>query len=185
MQQDNDVKKVFQFDSFLENLSKTPSDVFTEPEQRKWLKIDLITAEDKWQCLFEDGDLEKRGDVYYLKMPNNDSLVEYYIYEIKKGLLMFFSLSRREEYNSTLKPFVKYTPGITNMWFPFESFESTINFIKTRYLANIYAFTARRPWSSRHPAKIRGNVSRTIRYSGEDADYSLDELEKTMACYPQ
>ena len=170
-------KKKFLFDSFLETLAKEPNKIFVV-EQRKWLKIDLMTARDDWQCLFEEYGLESLGDVYYFKMLNNNSPVEYYIHEIQKGLLMFFSLSRREEYNSTLRPFVKHTSGITQMWLPYSTFESAINFIKSTYDANIYSFTARRLWSSKFPAKRRGDISRSIHYSGDDAGHSLKELRE-------
>ena len=182
--QNNVTKKTFLFDSFLEALAENPNSIFKVHEQRKWLKIDMMTAKDDWQCLFQEYDLKKLGDVYYFKMPTKDSFVEYYIHEIKKGLLMFFSLSRREEYNSTLRPFVKHTLGITQMWFPLESFESAINFIKSHYSSNIYSFTARRLWSSKHPAQRRGDISRTIRYSGDDADYSLTELREIYGVLP-
>lgn len=184
MLQDNMTNKTYFFNSFLEDLADNPNSVFSGDEQRKWLKIDLMTARDDWQCFFDEYGLEKQGDVYYFKMPINGSFVEYYIHEIKKGLLMFFSLSRREEYNSTLRPFVKHTSGITQMWFPYQSFESAINFIKSSYNANIYSFTARRLWSSKYPAKFRDDISRVIRYSGEDADYSLKELREMYGVLP-
>ena len=160
------------------------NNIFQEPEQRNWLKIDLVTAKDNWQQLFREHNMEKRGEVYYLKMPINDHSVEYYIYEIKNGLLMFFSLSKREEYNSTLKPFIKRAHGMTNMWFPFKSFKTTIDFIMSRYSANIYSFTARRSLLSRYPGKIRNDTSRSIRYSGDDADQSLDELGEVYGVIP-
>ena len=184
LQDNNMAKKTYLFNSFLEDLAENPNNVFVGDEQRKWLKIDLMIARDDWQSLFEEYGLEKLGDVYYFKMPINDSFVEYYIHEIQNGLLMFFSLSRREEYNSTLKPFVKHTSGITQMWFPYKVFESAINFIKSSYDANIYSFTARRLWSLKYPAKIRGDISRVIRYSGEDADYSLKELREIYGVLP-
>ena len=184
MLQNNVTKKTFLFDSFLEALAENPNNIFAVHEQRKWLKIDLMTARDDWQHFFKDYNLEKRGEVYYFQMPINDSSVEYYIHEIQKGLLMLFSLSRREEYNSTLRAFVKHTPGITQMWSPLESFQSTIDFIKSRYSANIYSFTARRLWSSKYPAKLRGDMSRSVRYSGEDADYSLIELREIYGVLP-
>lgn len=178
------ITKNLHFSSFLEALAENPENVFSSDEQRKWLKIDLMTAKDDWQCLFEKYGLEKFGDVYYFKMPINNTSVEYYIHEIESGLLMFFSLSRREEYNSTLRPFVRHSSGITQMWFPHTSFESAISFIKSNYEAHIYSFTARRPWSSKYPAKIRGDTSRVIRYSGEDADYSLKELREVYGVLP-
>ena len=70
------------------------------------------------------------------------------------------------------------------MWLPFDSFRTTIDFIKSHYSANIYSFTARRLWSSKYPAKIRGEVSRSIRYSGGDADYSLNELREIYGVLP-
>ena len=117
-------------------------------------------------------------------MSTNDCPVEYYIYEIKDGLLMFFSLSKREEYNSTLRPFIKRAHGMTNMWLPPKSFKSTIIFVRSHYSANIYSFTARRPLLSKYPGKIRNNVSRTIRYSGSDANQSLSELTEIYGVLP-
>ena len=177
-------KNTFLFDSFLEELAQDPHNVFSGDEQRKWLKIDLMTAKDDWQSLFEEYDLQKLGDVYYFQIPTHDSYVEYYIHEIRNGLLMFFSLSRRKVYKSTLKPFVKNTSGITQMWLPYPSFDSAINFIKSKYDASIYAFTSRRPWSAKYPAKLRGDISRVIRYSGEDGDYSLKEFREIYGVLP-
>lgn len=176
--------QLFRYESFLKQLSENVSSIFQEPEQRNWLKIDLVTAKDNWQQLFQEHNIEKRGEVYYLKMPVNDHSVEYYIYEIKNGLLMFFSLSKREEYNSTLKPFIKRAHGMTNMWFPFESFKTTIDFMISRYSANVYSFIARRPLLSTYPGKIRNDTSRTIRYSGNDADQALDELGEIYGVVP-
>lgn len=178
--------KNYLFNNFLESLAKDPNEVFKRDEQRKWLKIDLIAARDDWQELFQKYHLVKQGEVYNFKMSynHNHQPVEYFVYEIEKGLLMFFSLSKREEYNSTLKPFVRRTNGITHMWLPNHSFEAAIKFIKSNYNAYIYSFTARRPWSSTYPAKIRPDMSRVIRYSGEDADYSLKELREVYGVLP-
>ena len=176
--------KTFIFDSFLEQLAENTRNIFKKSGQRNWLKIDLVTAKDDWQYLFKDYGITKRGEIYYFKMPASDHDVEYCVYEIKKGLLMFFSLSKREEYDSTLKPFIKRTHGMTNTWFPFTSFETTINFIKSHYSSKICSFTARRPLSSKYPAKIRNDTSRIIRYSGDDADHSLNELRAIYGVLP-
>lgn len=184
MQHVSKIYRSFSFESFLEHLSENLNSVFQELEQRNWLKIDLATAQDNWQQLFQDCNMEKRGELYYFQMKTNNNSVEYYVYEIKDGLLMFFSLSNREKYNSTLKIFIKRTHGITNMWIPLRPFESTINFIISRYSANISSFTARRLSASRYPAKIRGSKSRYIRYSGSDADYSLSELKEIYGVLP-
>lgn len=184
MQRDGTIRHSFGYDSFLKQLSKNANDVFQESEQGNNLKIYLVTAKDSWQQLFKDYNIEKRGDVYYLQMRADDHSVEYYIYEIKDGLLMFFSLSKREEYDSTLKPFIKHAHGMTNMWFPFKSFKSTIEFIMSRYSANIYSFTARRPLLSTYPGKIRSDTSRSIRYFGNDADQSLNELSEIYGVLP-
>lgn len=177
-------KNTYIFDSFLEDLAENPANVFSADEQRRWLKIDLMTARDDWQSLFKEYDLKKCGDVYYFKMQINESYIEYYIHEIQSGLLMFFSLSKREEYNSTLKSFVKRTPGITQMWFSYKSFDSIIKFIETKYDANIYSFTARRAWASKYPAKIRAGINRIISYTGDDADDSLKELREIYGVLP-
>ena len=70
----------FSFESFLKRLSENVNSIFQELEQRNWLKIDLVTVKDNWQQLFQDHNMEKRGEVYYLQMSINDRLVEYYIY---------------------------------------------------------------------------------------------------------
>ena len=184
MKHDSTICRSFSFESFLKQLSENLNTVFQELEQRNWLKIDLATAQDNWQQLFHDYNMEKRGEIYYFQMETNNNPVEYYVYEIKDGLLMFFSLSKREEYNSTLKLFIKYTPGITNMWLPFRSFESTINFITSSYFAHISSFTARRLSASKYPAKIREDKNRYIRYSGSDAGYALSELKEIYGVLP-
>ena len=176
--------KHFTFDSFLECLSKNPQDIFTKSNERKWLKIDLISSIDDWQSLFQNYNLEKRGEMYYFQMDNDNSMVEYYVYEIKKGLLIFLNMSGRDAYKSTLKSFIRHTRGITNMFFSFDSFESIINFIRSHYNSTIYSFTARRNGFSKHHAKIRNNISRSIRYTGSDADYSLGELKENYGVAP-
>ena len=178
------ISRSFSFESFLEQLSTNINNVFQESGQPNWLKIDLVTAKDNWQQLFQDYKMEPQGEVYYLQMSANNHPVEYYIYEIRDGLLMFFSLSKREEYNATLKPFIKQAHGMTNMWFPLKSFKSTIDFIISRYAADIYSFRAHRPLRSKYPSKIRENVSRSIRYSGGDADQSLSEFGEIYGVLP-
>lgn len=144
----------------------------------------MVTAKDNWQQLFQDYKMEARGEVYYLQMPTNNRHIEYYIYEIRDGLLMFFSSSKREDYDATLKPFIKQAHGMTNMWFPLKSFKSTIDFIISRYSADIYSFKAHRPLLSKYPSKIRKDVSRSIRYLGSDADQSLSEFGEIYGVLP-
>ena len=176
--------KCFTFDSFLECLSKNPQEIFTKSNERKWLKIDLISSIDDWQSLFQNYNLEKLGEMYHFQMKNGNSTVEYYVYEIKKGLLIFLSMSRRDAYKSTLKSFIRRTRGITNMYLSFDSFESTIDFISSRYNSTIYSFTARHNEYSKHHAKIRNNINRSMRYTGSDADYALGELKENYGVTP-
>ena len=184
MRRNSTISRSFSFESFLEHLAENVNNVFQESGQRNWLKIDLVTAKDNWQQLFQDYKMETQGEVYYLQMPAHNRPIEYYIYEIKDGLLMFISLSKREEYNATLKQFIKHAHGMTNMWFPLKSFKSTIDFIISHHSAKIYSFRARRPLSSEYPSKIREDVSRSIRYSGRDADQSLSELGEIYGVLP-
>ena len=97
---------------------------------------------------------------------------------------MFFSLSKRAEYDSTLRPFTRHAHGMTHIWFPSKPFKSTINFITSRYSASIYSFTARRSLLSKYPGKIREDVGRSIHYSGDDADQSLSELIEMYGVLP-
>ena len=184
MRRASTISRSFSFESFLEQLSENINNIFQESGQRNWLKIDLVTAKDNWQQLFQDYKMETHGDVYYLQMPANDHPVEYYIYEIRDGLLMFFSSSKRKEYDATLKPFIKQAHGMTNMWFPLKSFKSTIDFIISRYSAYIYSFRAHRPLRSKYPSRIRESVGRSIRYSGSDADQSLSEFSEIYGVLP-
>jgi hypothetical protein len=173
------------FESFLEDLGANPEKIFHNDE-RKWLKIYLMIADDNWQTLFLKFNPIKLGQIYYLKMPFGDegNSVDYYIHEIEKGLLMFFTPSKREEYNQTLLQFVKQCLGVTQMWLPPSIFDEILNYIISTYQAKIYSFTARRPWSSKFPAKIRADFSRLIHYSGDDAGYALKELKDFYGVLP-
>lgn len=177
--------KYFTFDSFLECLSKNPQEIFTKSNERKWLKIDLISSIDDWQSLFQNYNLEKLGEMYHFQMKNNNSSVEYYIYETEPGLLVFFSMSKRKEYKSTLKSFIRRTRGMTNMWIPSDAFKDIIDFVKSTYASSyIYSFTSRRPWNSEYPAKIREEENRSIHYTGNDADHSLSEVQEIYGALP-
>ena len=68
MKHGSTIHRSFSFESFLKQLSENVNNIFKEPKQRNWLKIDLVTAEDSWQQLFQDHNMEKRGEVYYLQM---------------------------------------------------------------------------------------------------------------------
>ena len=176
--------KYLTFNSFLEQLAENPSSVFTNLGQRKWLKIDLITYDGSWQSLFEPYDLEKQNEMYYFKMQQRKVVVEYYVYEIETGILIFFSMSNRKDHNTLLNRFIKRTRGITNLWSPFNSFDDTIRFITSKYQAKIYSFTAHNMGSSKLTARIRSDVNRSIKYSGNDSNYSLGELRENYGVLP-
>ena len=171
----------YTIDSFLEKVSENPYEIFPQDEQRPWLKVYLMVADDDWQEIFQYYDLKKMGEMYQFKMhygSDNEDATDYYVYELEKGLLMFFTMSKREEYSQTLERLVKRSKGITSMWLSPKTFEEIINFIVSTYKANLYAFTSRRPWSSKYPAKLRHDFSRLIHYSGDDAGYSLKEMKE-------
>ena len=177
----------YTIDSFLEKVSANPYEIFQQDEQRPWLKVYLMIANDDWQEIFQSYNLKKMGEMYQFKMhygSDNEDATDYYVYELEKGLLMFFTMSKREEYNKTLERLVKRNKGITPMWLPPKMFEEIISFIVSTYEANIYAFTSRRAWSSQHPAKIRHDFSRLIHYSGDDAGYSLKEMKEMYGVLP-
>ena len=177
----------YTLDSFLEEISANPSNVFpTDDDQRRLIKVYLMTASDNWLDMFSSYGTTKLGDMIHFKMPfgDNSDKVDYYAHEIEKGLLMFFTSSKREEYTKTLRNFVRHNAGINNMWLPPSSFDDVINYIKQKYDATIYSFTAKRTWSSKHPSEIRPEFNRLIHYAGDDAGYSLKELRKQYGVLP-
>lgn len=180
------IKKEYSLDSFLEDVAEKPNEVFGEQDQSYTIKIYLMIADDDWINIFQKFKPEKMGEVYKFKMPFGDDQnpVIYYIHELENGLLMFITSSKRDEYAHTLKRFVRKTHGITEMWLPPNTFEEIINYVKSKYDANIYSFTARRTWSSKFPSKIREDFSRLIRYSGDDAGYSLKEMRDMYGVLP-
>lgn len=182
----NLTRKEYSLESFLEEIADNPDSISSDADQRNWLKVYLMIADDDWKDLFKRYKPEKMGDIYQFKMPFGDrgNYVDYFLHELENGLLMFFTSSKREEYARTLRHFVRKHHGITEMWLPPSSFESVISYVISNYSANIYSFTARRTWSSKYPAKIREDFSRLIHYSGDDAGYSLKEMKEMYGVLP-
>lgn len=174
----------YSLDSFLEKISDNPVEIFGEQDQSYSIKIYLMVADDNWKTIFSIFNPTKLGDVYKFQMTSNNDNILYYLYELDNGLLMIITSSRRDEYEQTLRRFVRRAHGITEMWLPPRSFEEITNYIQSKYDANIYAFTARRTWSSQYPSKIREDFSRSIRYSGDDAGYSLKEMKISYGVLP-
>ena len=176
-------QKYTSFESFLEQLAENPDIVFENSQRKNWLKVDLLVADSNWQKLFHDYNLVKHGELYYFQM-KNDKVAEYYVYEIKEGILVVLSMSNRDEYKSTLQSFIKKTRGINPAWIPANSFRETIDFIQSNYRSKIYSFTSRRSIHSKHSAKIRGDFNRSMRYSGNDADDAINELKELYGVTP-
>lgn len=176
----------YTLDSFLEDLADNANEIFaTDEDKRTVIKVYLMTATDDWLSLFSSYGPIKHGEMFHFKMPfgDNDD-VDYYVHEIEKGLLMFFTASKREDYNKTLRNFVRHHQGINNMWLPPYSFEEVINYVKGHHDATIYSFTAKRSWSSKYQSEIRPDFSRLIHYSGDDAGMSLKEFRKQYGVLP-
>ena len=180
------INQEYSLDSFLEAVAERPNEVFGEQDQSHTIKIYLMIADDNWIHIFQKYNPEKMGDIYKFKMPFGDDQnpVIYYLHELENGLLMFITSSKRDEYAQTLKRFVRKTHGITEMWLPPNTFEEVISYVKSKYDANIYSFTARRTWSSKYPSKVREDFSRLIRYSGDDAGQSLKEMRDMYGVLP-
>ncbi len=178
--------KDYTLDSFLETIAENMDEIFGQDEQRKWLKTYLMYTDDEWLDLFQQYKPMKLGELFHIVMPfeEDGGSADYYVYEIAKGMLMFFTTSKRTEYTETLKEFVRHTQGITQMWLPPESFEKVINYLLSTYSANIYSFITKRHWSSKYPAKLRSDFTRMIHYSGDDASYTLKELQELYGVLP-
>lgn len=179
-------KMEYSLDSFLEEVAKNPGKIFGEEDQFYNIKIYLMIADDNWRDLFKKYEPKKLGEIYNFQMPFGDDgeTANYYLHELAKGLLMFITSSKREEYTKTLRQFVRRSHGITEMWLPPSTFEKVVTYVQSKYDANIYSFTARRAWSSKYPSKIREDFSRSIHYSGDDAGRSLKEIKDMYGVLP-
>lgn len=92
------------------------------------------------------------------------------------GILVFFTSSRREEYEKTLQRFVRHNRGITEMWIPRYLFNNVRNFLLDEHNAMVYGFISHRHRLSRVQAKIRPDIDRRLSYTGDDATRVLKEV---------
>ena len=183
--------KDYTIETFLEYIGNNPKKVFGAEDSRKWLKVYLVYSQDEWKELFAGLNLKRMGEVYQVVIPtkkgrrvvSKDS-VTFYVYELRRGLLMFFSASRERDYEQSLKHFIDTKIGLTEMWITPESFDQIKNHLLVNYDATIYRFIGRRNLNATIPAEIRPEFSRRISYSGNDATQALKEFRTRYGVSP-
>lgn len=178
--------KDYSLDSFLEYVVDHKEEVFAN---RKWLKIFLVYSTRSWRDIFEKKfKMTSYGDMYHIAFNSNEddetSLIDYYIYELASGLLMFFTSSRREDYEHTLKNFIKNTRGISESWLRPRIFDDVKDYIVSNHSAIIYRFISRRNRYSNVISTFRPDYDRRISYSGEDAKDVLKEIKELYGAQP-
>ena len=175
--------KQYTLESFLEYIVSNIDEVFGGRKERKTLKAYLLYVVRDWKTIFSELQTTTLGDVVrvtferLLDTEMSDDPTEFYIYEWKPGLILMFTSSTKEEYERTLKSFIKYTRGITQSWIRPALLDEMKNHLIEKYEAKVYHFIARRRRYWRYPARVRPNYDRRLNYSGEDANQTLKEVQ--------
>lgn len=168
----------YTFESFVRYLVDNERKVFGGGERKRWLKVYLVHAREDWEELFHGLTQTKLGDLRRISMQAKGlpGAVEFYVYEWSPGILVFLTSSRKEEYEKTLKRFIRFSRGITEMWIRPSLFLNVRNHLLDNYHAVVYNFISRRGPFSKTPARIRPGVDRRLSYSGDDGTEVLKEV---------
>jgi len=179
-------KSQYTFDQFVNYLVENEQEVFGSGERKQWLKVYLIHAKEDWKPLFEKFHQTKLGEILKISIQTEDlkKPVDFYIYEWSPKFLMFFTSSRREEYEKTLSKFIKFNRGISEMWINPDIFLKVKNYLLDEYHANVYKFISRRSSLSEIYAELRPDVDKRLSYTGEDATTVIKEVQKSYGVVP-
>ena len=176
----------YSFDQFVEYLVENDKEVFGG-ERKQWLKIYLVYAKTDWKGLFSDLPQTQLGEILKICMhtKNLSKPVEFYVYEWGPGLLMFFTSSRKEDYEKTLSRFIRSRRGISEMWISPEVLTKLKDHLLKEYGARIYKFVSRTSYLSETPADLRPGVDRRLSYTGDDATSVIKEVLGSYRVLPE
>ncbi|MFI5449041.1 MAG: hypothetical protein ACHQ03_04650 [Candidatus Bathyarchaeia archaeon] len=176
----------YSFDSFLSYLADHEMRVFGGGERKQWLKVYLVYAQTDWKELFKGFPQKKLGELTKIAMQAKSvsKPVDFYVHEWSPGILVFFTSSRKKEYEKTLRKFIWSNRGITEMWIPRTLFTEVRNFLLEKYSGIIYSFISRRYRSSRVEARTRPDVDRRLSYTGDDGTRVLKEVLEQYGVTP-
>ncbi|MPZ07465.1 MAG: hypothetical protein GEU26_13800 [Nitrososphaeraceae archaeon] len=180
----------YTLESFLDYIIKNTEKVFHEKQERKWLKVYLVYTIKDWEKLFEGLKKEKYGEITHIIFDTNPIgnplgvTTEYYVYQWIPGLILLFTSSTQEYYERTIKHFIASKRGITQSWIRPFLMDQIRKYLIESHHALTYRFIGRRFRYWKYPTKIRSDYDRRISYSGEDADYALNELAELYGIIP-
>lgn len=177
----------YSLESFLEYIEDNIDEVFGSGNQRKWLKAHLIYTRINWLETFSKFKTENYGDITHIVFPNDrnpNEPVNFFAYQWAPGLVMMFTSSTEEDYERTLKNFIRYQKGTSESWIKPSIFEEMKNFLVSKHDAVIYRFITRRNMHWNTTAQLRPNYDRRISYSAEDAGDTLKEFQTLYGVIP-
>jgi len=168
----------YTFDTFVRYLLDNERKVFGGGERKRWLKVYLVHAMRRWEPLFHDLPQRKLGEFLRISMQAKGlaRTVEFYVHEWSPGILVFFTSSRREEYEKTLKRFIRSNRGITEMRIRRSLFVTARNYLLDKHEAVVYSFISRRGPFSKARARLRPAFDRRLSYTGDDGKEVLKEV---------
>ncbi|MGA3406000.1 MAG: hypothetical protein ABSD49_09750 [Candidatus Bathyarchaeia archaeon] len=177
----------YTFDSFVQYLVDNEGRVFGGGERKQWLKVYLVYAQREWDLLFRGFPQTNLGDVRKISMQTGTVAkpVEFYVYEWSPGFLLFFTSSRREDYEKTLRKFIRFNRGITEVWIPPDLLNKVRNRLLSEYQATVYSFISRRSRLSKTAANLRPEFDKRLSYTGEDATEVLKEVANFYGVVPK
>ena len=178
----------YTIETFLEYIQSNIDEVFGTGNQRKWLKAYLIYARSDWKEMFHDHIIDEYGDITHIVFSNDRSQsedgIDFYAYEWVPGLITMFTSSPQDDYERTLKNFIRNNRGTTESWIKPSIFDEMKNYLVTKHEAIIYRFIGRRKRYWDLPAQIRPDYDRRHSYSGEDAGETLKEIQSLYGIIP-
>jgi hypothetical protein len=122
------------------------------------------------------GEIRELSAVYADPETQRDVSVKFYCHlEKNTQILRCFTTARQKDIDKTLSP-VTEGPGLYHLWISPRAFEEIKARVLQRPGAKVTRFFATRVSSMNPSAKIRPEFRRSMNYSGEDAQETLDEI---------
>jgi hypothetical protein len=177
----------YTINTFTQYLVDNERRVFGGGERKQWLKVYLVYARQQWDQLFREFPQTNLGALRKIAMPMGTPAkpIEFYVHEWSPGFLLFFTSSRREDYEKTLKKFIRRHRGITEVWIPPDLFGKVRSHLLSECQATIYSFISRGSPLSETAANVNPDFDRRLSYTGDDATEVLKEVMHTYGVIPK
>lgn len=171
--------------TFQQAIIDKQSSLFKKGEKRKWVKVHCIrTKEEVWRDTLRKYLKRDMGDIWHIALPMHNQAVDFYVGCYTPKLLLFYTVTRSEEYESAISKLINTTSGFGRMWIGPRKFESLIlNFVEM-FQISIKRFYASSYSKDSLQAQRRPNIPRNIYWNAIDSLDTLFELRELYGVRP-